>query len=234
MGYSLPVFADSDPKTFQIDPDDIEHRITEHTRAIMPVHIYGAPSNLDKVLAIGKKHNIPVIEDACQAHHAEWKGKKVGTFGKMGCFSFQETKVLPGGEAGALMSDDEELIAKAYMFRNFGSDPKSDHYEIRGFKYRISDFAAAVLMGQLERYEELCAKREEHAAYLIDGVEEYPWFCGAGKLPAIDSAEPLLLRGALRPGSFQGPATEKGGEGAGSRGHSGGVRLFAAQQATLP
>ena len=124
MGYSLPVFADSDPKTFQIDPDDIEHRITEHTRAIMPVHIYGAPSNLDKILAIGKKHNIPVIEDACQAHHAEWKGKKVGTFGRIGCFSFQETKVLPGGEAGALVSDDEELIEKAYMFRNFGGDPK--------------------------------------------------------------------------------------------------------------
>jgi dTDP-4-amino-4,6-dideoxygalactose transaminase len=176
MGYSLPIFADSDPKTFQIDPDDIEHRITEHTRAIMPVHIYGAPSNLDKVLAIGKKHNIPVIEDACQAAHAEWKGRKVGGFGRIGCFSFQETKVLPGGEAGALMSDDEELIAKAYMFRNFGSDPKSGHYAIRGFKYRISDFAAAVLMGQLERYEELCAKREAHAAYLIDELKRIPGF----------------------------------------------------------
>jgi perosamine synthetase len=176
MGYSLPVFADSDPKTFQIDPDDIEHRITEHTRAIMPVHIYGAPSNLDKVLAIGKKHNIPVIEDACQAHHAEWKGKKVGTFGRMGCFSFQETKCLPGGEAGALVSDDNELIDKAYMFRNLGNDPKSHRYAIRGFKYRISDFAAAVLMGQLERYEELCAKREEHAAYLQAELKRIPGF----------------------------------------------------------
>ena len=92
MGYSLPVFADSDLKTFQLDPDDIEHRITEHTRAIMPVHIYGAPSHLDKVLAIGKKHNIPVIEDACQAHHAEWKGKKVGTLGHPRLFQ------LPGNQ----------------------------------------------------------------------------------------------------------------------------------------
>jgi dTDP-4-amino-4,6-dideoxygalactose transaminase len=176
MGYSLPVFADSDLKTFQLDPDDIEHRITEHTRAIMPVHIYGAPAHLDKVLAIGKKHNIPVIEDACQSHHAEWKGKKVGTWGTLGCFSFQESKVLPGGEAGAVVSDNDDLIAKAYMFRNFGSDPKTHHYESRGFKYRISDFAAAVLMGQLERYEELCAKREGHAAYLAAGLKKVPGF----------------------------------------------------------
>ena len=176
MGYSLPVFADSDLKTFQLDPDDIEHRITERTRAIMPVHIYGAPANLDKVLAIGRKHNIPVIEDACQAHQAEWKGKKVGTWGTLGCFSFQETKVLPGGEAGALVSDSDDLIAKAYMFRNFGSDPQTHHYEVRGFKYRISDFAAAVLVGELERYEELCAKREAHAAYLHTELKKIPGF----------------------------------------------------------
>jgi len=176
MGYSLPVFADSDLKTFQLDPDDIEHRITERTRAIMPVHIYGAPANLDKVLAIGREHNIPVIEDACQAHQAEWKGKKVGTWGILGCFSFQETKVLPGGEAGALVSDNDDLIAKAYMFRNFGSDPQTHHYETRGFKYRISDFAAAVLGGELERYEELCAKREAHAAYLHTELKKIPGF----------------------------------------------------------
>ena len=176
MGYSLPVFADSDLKTFQLDADDIEHRITERTRAIIPVHIYGAPSHLDKVLAIGKKHNIPVIEDACQAHHAEWKGKKVGTWGTIGCFSFQESKVLPAGEAGALVSDNDDLIAKAYMFRNFGSDPHTHRYESRAFKYRISDFAAAVLMGQLERYEELCAKREKHAAYLAAGLKKIPGF----------------------------------------------------------
>jgi dTDP-4-amino-4,6-dideoxygalactose transaminase len=176
LGYSLPVFADSDLKTFQLDPDDIEHRITKNTRAIMPVHIYGAPANLDKVLAIGKKHNIPVIEDACQAHQAEWRGKKAGTFGTLGCFSFQETKVLPAGEAGALVSDNEELIAKAYSFRNFGGDAKTHHYMTRAFKYRISDFAAAVLMGQLERYEDLCLKREKHAAYLRAELKNIPGF----------------------------------------------------------
>jgi dTDP-4-amino-4,6-dideoxygalactose transaminase len=174
LSYALPVFADSDLKTFQIDADDIEHRITEHTRAIMPVHMYGAPANLDKVMAIGKKHNIPVIEDACQGHNTEWNGQKVGTFGIMGCFSFQETKNLPAGEAGALVSNDEDLIAKAYMVRNFGSDPKTHRYAMRGMKYRISDFAAAVLMGQLERYDELCRKRDQHAAYLREELRKMP------------------------------------------------------------
>ncbi|HXX24849.1 MAG TPA: DegT/DnrJ/EryC1/StrS family aminotransferase [Terriglobia bacterium] len=209
MGYSLPVFADSDPKTFQIDPDDIEHRITEHTRAIMPVHIYGAPSHLDKVLAIGEKHNIPVIEDACQAHHAEWKGKKVGGLGRMGCFSFQETKCLPGGEAGALVSDDEELIEKAYMFRNFGGDPKTHQYAIRGFKYRISDFAAAVLIGQLERYEQLCAKREAHAAYLIAELKKIPGYMVQENYPESTRQNHYCFGVRCDPDHFNGLRQEK-------------------------
>jgi dTDP-4-amino-4,6-dideoxygalactose transaminase len=172
--YALPVFADSDLKTFQVDPNDIERRITEQTRAILPVHILGASANMDEILAIGGKHNLPVIEDACQGHMAEWRGKKLGTLGKIGCFSFQESKNLPGGEAGALVSDDEDLIQRAYMFRDFGRDPKKGAYAIRGTKYRISDFAAAVLMAQLTRFDELCAKRETHAAYLREELRNTP------------------------------------------------------------
>lgn len=174
LSYALPVFVDSDVRTFQLDPDDIEHRITEHTRAIMPVHILGAPAHMDKILAIAKRHHLPLIEDACQGHLAEWRGKKVGTFGNIGCFSFQETKNLPGGEAGALVSNDKDLIAKAYMFRNFGSDPKGEGYKIRGTKYRISDFAAAVLMAQLTRLDEVSETRERHAAYLRAELDKVP------------------------------------------------------------
>jgi dTDP-4-amino-4,6-dideoxygalactose transaminase len=116
--YALPVFVDTDLKTFQMDPDDIEHRITEHTRAIMPCHILGSPPDLDRIVAIAQKHNIPVVEDAAQAHTTQWKGKKAGTLGTLGCFSFQETKVLPGGEAGAMISNNEDLIAKGYCFRD--------------------------------------------------------------------------------------------------------------------
>jgi dTDP-4-amino-4,6-dideoxygalactose transaminase len=164
--YALPVFADSDVRTFQIDADDIEHRITENTRAILPVHILGAAANMDKIQRIAKKHNLPIIEDACQGHMTEWRGRKVGTLGTLGCFSFQESKNLPGGEAGALVSDNDALIAKAYSFRDFGRDPKAGGCRIRGTKYRISDFAAAVLMAQLTRFDELCARRVKHAIYL--------------------------------------------------------------------
>lgn len=174
LSYALPVFADTDLKTFQINPDDIEHRITEHTRAILPAHMFGATVQVDKIMEIGRKHNLPVIEDACQGHGTEWKGKHVGTFGVMGCFSFQESKNLPGGEAGALVSNDPDLIAKAYMVRNFGLDPKTHRYSMRGTKYRISDFAAAVLMGQFGRYDELSVKREKHAAYLRAQLRTFP------------------------------------------------------------
>lgn len=174
LNYALPVFVDSDLATFQMNPDDIERRITKNTRAILPVHIYGAPANMDKILAIAKKHNLPVIEDACQSHMAEWRGKKVSTLGTVGCFSFQESKNLPGGEAGALVSNDEKLIEKSYIFRDFGRNPKAGSFIVRGTKYRISDFAAAILMAQLTRFDEISATREKNAAYLTEELKKIP------------------------------------------------------------
>ncbi len=175
LNYALPVFVDSDLKTFQVDPDDMERRMTGQTRAILPVHIFGGAANMDKILAIAKKHNLPVVEDACQSHTAEWRGKSVGSLGTAGCFSFQESKVLPGGEAGALVSDDEDLIAKAYMFRDFGSEQKSGgRYVMRGTKYRISDFAPSVLMAQLTRFAEISANREKNGAYLSEQIKKIP------------------------------------------------------------
>jgi len=173
--YALPVFVDSDLRTFQLDPDDIERHITEHTRAILPVHIFGGAANLDKVMAVAEKHHLNVVEDACQGHLAEWRGKKVGSYGTVGCFSFQESKNLPGGEAGALVSNRMDLIEKAYSFRDFGRSSKpGGGYAIRGTKYRISDFAAAVLMAQLTRLDEVSQKREAHAARLREGLKNVP------------------------------------------------------------
>jgi perosamine synthetase len=174
MCHALPVFADTDLRTYQIDPDDIENRITEHTRVILPVHISGAPAHIDKIMAIAQKHHLPVLEDACQAHVTEWKGKRAGTFGTIGCFSFQETKVLPGGEAGALVSNRQDLIDQAYIFRNLGADPKTGSYSSRGTKFRISDFAAAVLCAQMTRYKDTCLLREKHGAYLREGARKIP------------------------------------------------------------
>lgn len=104
--FALPIFVDSDPETFMIDPDLIEERITPNTKAIMPVHIGGAVADMDKILAIAKKYNLPVIEDCCQAHLSEWRNKKVGSLGDLGCFSFQQSKSLPAGEGGAVIGDD--------------------------------------------------------------------------------------------------------------------------------
>jgi dTDP-4-amino-4,6-dideoxygalactose transaminase len=175
LSYALPVFVDTDLRTFQMDPADIEHRITEHTRAILPVHILGNASNMDEILAIAQRHNLPIIEDACQGQLAEWRGKKLGTLGTIGCFSFQESKIIPGGEAGALVSNDPELIDKAYSFRDFGGDQKGHRgYIMRGTKYRISDFAAAVLMAQLTRLDDVCATREKHAAHLRNELRNFP------------------------------------------------------------
>jgi perosamine synthetase len=174
--YALPVFVDPDLRTFQMSPDDLEHRINENTRAILPIHITGGAADLDRILAIARKHNLPVVEDACQAHVTEWQGKRVGTFGTLGCFSFQETKVLPGGEAGALVSDNPELIHKAYTFRDFGRDPAmhAESFSIRGTKYRISEFAPAVLMAQITRFDKLCAVRDKNAAYLRKQLSQVP------------------------------------------------------------
>jgi dTDP-4-amino-4,6-dideoxygalactose transaminase len=173
--HALPVFVDTDLATFQMDPEDIEHRITERTRAIMPCHILGSPADMDRINALARKHDLAVVEDACQAHVTEWKGKRAGTLGTIGCFSFQESKVLPGGEAGAITSDHADLISAGYLFRDWGRPPKQgETFITRGTKYRISDFAAAVLMAQITRFEPICAFRDKNAAYLKEKISKVP------------------------------------------------------------
>ncbi|MCX8108891.1 MAG: aminotransferase class I/II-fold pyridoxal phosphate-dependent enzyme, partial [Verrucomicrobiae bacterium] len=111
---ALPVLADLDPESYQLDPADVERRITANTRAIMPVHMMGQPADMDAIMAIAKKHNLFVIEDAAQAHLAEYRGKKLGTIGTLGCFSFQSSKTIACGEGGAIVGDDESLICLLY------------------------------------------------------------------------------------------------------------------------
>jgi hypothetical protein len=117
---ALPIMIDPDPNTFQINPDKMEAKIGEHTKAIIPVHILGLPAHMDKINAIAKKHNLVVVEDACQAWMAEWKGKKCGTLGDLGCFSFQNSKNLPCGEGGAIVGNDDKLMDKCYSYHDFG------------------------------------------------------------------------------------------------------------------
>jgi len=172
--YALPVFVDTDPETFMINADLIEERITPNTRAILPVHIGGAAADMDKIMAIAKKHNLVVIEDACQAHMGEWRNKKLGTIGNLGCFSFQEGKSLCGGEGGAVIGNDDNLMARVDAYTNNGRDPRGQDRSFPGSNFRITPFVAANLLGQIRRLEVQSALRDENCLYLeklLSGIQ---------------------------------------------------------------
>jgi len=174
--HALPVFVDTDPETFQIDARKVEAAITPNTRAIVPVHLGGNASDLDALLPIARKHKIPLIEDACQAHLAEWKGRKVGTYGDAGCFSFQASKNLNSGEGGAILFADPDARERAYAFHNNGSGLKyigaNFTYAATGSNLRLTEFQAAILLTQMERIEQQAKRRTENARYLTSLLRE--------------------------------------------------------------
>jgi len=178
MNKVLPVFADTDPETFLIDPSTIESKITERTTAIIPVHIYGLPCDMDSINAIAKKHNLKVIEDACQAWLAEYRGKKAGTLGDAGCFSFQNSKNLPSGEGGAILSDNDEFMDRCYSIHNCGrpyrSIRRTSDYPIHGTNFRMQQFQALILISQMERILKDADIRLGNALCLDEKLKEIP------------------------------------------------------------
>lgn len=174
---AMPVFVDANPETFQIDTNKIESKITSRTRAILPVHLAGLPSDIERIMQIAKKHNLVVVEDACQAHLAEVNHKKVGGFGHAGCFSFQNSKNLPIGEGGAIVSDDEHFIDRCYAYHNFGQAHGSVPGRgpvVNGSKLRLTEYQAAVGLVQLARLEEQSKKRTINADHLKAQLEKIP------------------------------------------------------------
>ena len=175
----IPVFADIEPDTYNIDPASAEAAITEKTIAIIGVHIAGRPCNLDALGALAARRNIHLIEDAAQAHAAAWKGRRVGAIGHLGTFSFQASKNLCAGEGGFVATDDEALAERAWSVHNCGRSRTGAWYEhpLVGSNYRMSEFHAALLLSQLTRVESQTARRSENAALLtslldqIEGVE---------------------------------------------------------------
>jgi dTDP-4-amino-4,6-dideoxygalactose transaminase len=165
---AMPVFVDIDEETWQIDPSKIEAKITPRTKAILPVHIYGIPADMERIMAIARRHNLLVVEDACQGWLAEINHKKVGTFGNAGCFSFQNSKHCPMGEGGAIVSDDEAYMDRCYSYHNFGG------LKITGTKLRLAEYQAAIGLAQLKRLEEQTAKRNENADYLRSKLKDIP------------------------------------------------------------
>jgi len=173
---ALPVFADTDAETYTLDPDTIEERITERTKAILPVHIYGLPADMDRINAIAKKHNLVVIEDACQAWLAEYRGRRCGSHGNLACFSFQNSKNLPAGEGGAITCNDEDLIDRCFAVHDHGRPHGSirGHYSINGGNFRMQQFQAVILLSQIRRIERDADTRERNASHLTARLNEIP------------------------------------------------------------
>jgi dTDP-4-amino-4,6-dideoxygalactose transaminase len=176
--HALPVFVDSDIETFQIDHRKIESAITANTRLIMPVHLGGGSVDLDAILALADKRNLPVIEDACQSHLAEWRGAKVGTYGLAGCFSFQASKNLNSGEGGAVLTSDADFLDRASEFHSNSSSQhaarRRSGYQSNGLNLRMPEFQAALLMAQMTRLEKQSKTRETNAQYLTKMLGEIP------------------------------------------------------------
>ncbi len=172
-----PVFVDIDPKTYNIAPEKIEPRITKKTKAIVPVHLYGQPADMDPIMEVSKKYGLKVIEDCAQALGAEYKGKRVGSLSNAGCFSFFPSKVLGAyGDGGMVVTDDSEVAEKLKMLRNHGCKQKYYHI-IPGFNSRLDSIQAAILRVKLRHLDEWIEKRRQKAALYskllgkIEGIE---------------------------------------------------------------
>ncbi|MBT6130179.1 MAG: DegT/DnrJ/EryC1/StrS family aminotransferase [Candidatus Marinimicrobia bacterium] len=178
MANAVPVFVDIDPNTFNIDANLIEAAVTEKTKAIMPVHISGNPANMDAILAIGKKHGIPILEDAAQAHGAEWNGTKVGALGLGGIFSFQTSKNMSAGEGGAIVSNNEAFYEKCFSYHNCGRTKGGEFYEhsFLGGNFRLNAMATSMLIPQIDsikidmKLRDMNRQKLDNAIGQIEGI----------------------------------------------------------------
>ena len=167
---ATPVFADIDAKTFNIDPADIKKAITPKTKALIPVHLFGLSAEMDEIMEMADKKNIPVIEDACQAHGAIYKGKKVGSIGSCACYSFYPTKNMTTGEGGMITTNDEEVASKIKLLRDHGQKSRYEHVVI-GYNYRMNDMSAAIGIEQLKKLESFNEKRITNATRFTEGLK---------------------------------------------------------------
>ncbi|RLG39105.1 MAG: aminotransferase DegT [Candidatus Alkanophagales archaeon] len=164
-----PVFADINENDFNINPDAVLNKITHRTKAIMPVHLYGHPADMKALVEIAEDHNLLIVEDACQAHGAEFGGKKVGSFG-VGCFSFYATKNMTTGEGGMITTNDKIIAEYARMLRSHGSRQRYFH-ELLGFNMRMTDVSAAIGIVQLAKLPAMTRRRQENAEYLTNCIK---------------------------------------------------------------
>jgi perosamine synthetase len=162
-----PVFVDVEPSTMNMNPMLIERKITPRTRAILPVHLFGHSVDLDPMVEIAQKHDLYLIEDVAQAHGAEYKGRRVGSFGHVSCFSFYADKIITTVEGGMALTDNEELAEKMRLLRSFGMDKKEKFFHhILGFNYKMSDIHASIGLVQLRKLDSYIKRRRSNINYL--------------------------------------------------------------------
>lgn len=201
-----PVFVDIEPHSLNMDPNSAAAAVTSRTKAVIPVHVGGCPADLDGVLVIAERHGLMVVEDAAQAHLAEWKGRPVGAIGHVGTFSFQASKNLNSGEGGALVTDDDRLADDIWSIHNVGRRRGGRWYEhaVLGSNYRMTEFQAAILRAQMTRMEDQAQRRDANARKLCELLARIP---GVGVLPI----DPRVTRHAWHLFSFWFEPREFGG-----------------------
>jgi len=167
-----PVFVDSEPETWNLDPSLIEAKITPRTKGIMVVHLYGAPADMDPILSIARRHGLFVVEDAAEAHGAEYKGRKVGSIGDVSAFSFYGNKLITTGEGGMVVTNDDALAKKVRQLGAYGIDPDRRYWvPIIGYNYRMTNIAAAIGVAQLEKVNWHLSRRLEVASWYRDQLQ---------------------------------------------------------------
>ena len=169
---ATPVFVDIDPETYDIDPDRVAAAITPRTKAICPVHLFGLPADMDPLLELAERHGLAIVEDACQAHGAEYRGRRVGSFGH-GAFSLYGTKNMTTGEGGLITTDDDALADWIRLYRNQGMRERYRH-EILGYNFRLTDVAAAIGLCQLDKLERNTARRQAIAKRYDEAFADLP------------------------------------------------------------
>ena len=186
-----PTFVDINPSTYLLDPAQVEKAITPRTKAIMPVHVAGCPVDMDGITDVARRHNLFVIEDACQAWGAAWNGRPVGAIGDLGCFSFQASKNINAGEGGALVTNSSELAERCWSLHNVGRIRTGAWYqhEFLGWNYRMTEWQGAILLAQFERLPEHMERRSDNATYLSARLTQ-----AGGLIPA--KVDPRVTRHA--------------------------------------
>ena len=170
---ATPVFVEIEPNSYNIDPKKIEDAITERTRAICPVHLFGQMADMDPIMETAKKHNLIVVEDAAQAHGAEYKGKRSGSIGDLGCFSFYPGKNLGAyGEGGLVTTNNPDYAKTIHALRDWGAEKKY-HHDLKGFNYRMTGIQGAILRVKLRHLEEWTKARRDHAKYYNKMLTEF-------------------------------------------------------------